>query len=146
MKSEIDFIWFSSKLTKFMQNAFVLALGGVGGAVSTFVLHKYGFSVVVASCVVGLVGAFIGHIFNSKELSFVIFAGSFVGMTRNSLSTLPLMIIGGAITGIIYRYTHHIFTGVGGRLGTIAFISGLISLNLLSLIKKAATVLNSGKN
>lgn len=129
-----------------MQHTVILALGSIGGAVATFLLHKQGFSVVVASCIVGLIGSFIGHIFNSKDLAFVIFAGSFVGMTRNSLSTLPLMIIGGALTGIIYRYTHHIFTGIGGRLGTIAFISGLITLNLLSSVKKISTIFSSSKN
>jgi len=118
-----------------MQQIFILMIGGIGGAVTTFLLQKYGVSVVVSSCVVGLIGAAIGHFTKATNLPLVIFAGSFVGMTSSSIGTIHLMIIGGALSGLIYKLSLNIFAGFGGRLGTMAFISTIISFYLLLAIK-----------
>ncbi|MGV6831390.1 MAG: hypothetical protein ACWA5P_07510 [bacterium] len=119
-----------------MQHLFLMILGGVGGAVSTFLLHKYGLSVVVASCVIGLIGATIGHFTKSTHLPLVIFAGTFVGMTSTAVGTIPLIIVGGVFVGIIYQTSLKIFAGFGGRLGTIAFISTVLAYYLFVAMKK----------
>jgi uncharacterized membrane protein YjjB (DUF3815 family) len=119
-----------------MPQTFILIIGGTGGALATFLLHKYGLSVVVASCLIGLLGAALEHFFKVHHLAFVIFAGSFVGMSSSSVATLPLILIGGALSGILYQLSTDIFKGFGGRLGTIAFISTVISFYFLLALKK----------
>lgn len=119
-----------------MHQLLLMILGGVGGAISTFLLHKYGFSVVVSSCIIGLIGAAIGHFTKSTHLPLVIFAGTFVGMTSTTIGTIPLIIAGGVLVGIIYQTSLKIFTGFGGRLGTIAFISTVLAYYLLVAVRK----------
>jgi len=119
-----------------MQQTIILMIGGIGGAITTFLLHKYGLSVVVASCVVGLLGAVLGHFTKSTHLPLVIFAGSFVGMTSTTVGSIPLIILGGALSGIIYKFSLNLFAGFGGLLGTIAFISTVLSFYTLLALKK----------
>lgn len=119
-----------------MQQTAILVLGGIGGAVTTFLLQKYGVSVVVASCLVGLIGAVIGYFTKSSDLAAIIFAGSFVGMTSLAIGTVPLIIVAGAICGFIYSVSLSIFPGFGGRLGTTAFMSIVISTYVFSLIER----------
>jgi uncharacterized membrane protein YeaQ/YmgE (transglycosylase-associated protein family) len=119
-----------------MQQTFIIIIGGIGGAVITFLLQKYGLSGVVASCIVGLIGALIGYLAKSTHLPLIIFAGSFVGMTSTAIGTIPMIIIGGALSGLLYKLSLNIFAGFGGRLGTIAFISTVISFYVLLAIKK----------
>ncbi|WP_424493277.1 hypothetical protein [Salinimicrobium sp. GXAS 041] len=119
-----------------MPHTLILIIGGVGGALFTFLLHKYGLSVVVASCLVGLLGAALEHFLKVEHLAFVIFAGSFVGMTSSSVATLPLVVLGGALSAVLYQLSYDIFKGFGGRLGTIAFISTVIAFYFLLALKK----------
>ncbi len=119
-----------------MPQLFILILGGVGGAITTFFLQKNGLSVVISSCLVGLAGALLGKLTDSSHVSLIIFAGSFVGMASSSFGTLPLMILGGIAAGVIYHFSLNIFTGFGGRLGTIAFISTVLSYYLLLVVKR----------
>lgn len=119
-----------------MQQTLILMIAGAGGSLVTFLLQKYGCSVVVASCIVGLAGALMNHFTSIEHLSLVIFAGSFVGMTSISLGSIPLVIFGGILTGLLYQFSLKIFDGFGGRLGTIAFISTLVAFYVLLLLKK----------
>ena len=119
-----------------MLESLILILGGIGGAVFTFLLQKAGCSAVVASCIVGLIGALIGHFTLSTHLPLIVFCGSFVGMTSLTLGSIPLMILGGALCGLVYKISLNVFAGYGGRLGTIAFISTVISVYLFSALKQ----------
>ena len=119
-----------------MQQVFIFALGGIVGATATFLLQKYGCSVVVASCVVGLAGALLGHSTQTTHLPLVIFAGSFVGMTSPSVGTLPLVMLAGLGSGVLYHISTNIFAGFGGRLGTIAFLRTTATFYLLWAMTK----------
>jgi len=123
-------------ISKFMQ-ILIMILGGVSGAVATWLLQKYGVSAVVASCLVGLTGALIGHLTANTHLPMVIFAGSFVGMTALHLTSLPLTILAGASVGLLYSLTLNLFSGYGGKLGTIAFVVVLVVVWLGSFLFKA---------
>ncbi len=122
-----------------MQQTVILILGGLGGAIATFLLQKNGFSVVIASCIVGLIGALIGHYAKSDHLSLVIFTGSFVGMTNPVIASTGLIVLAGAFSGFLYKISLTIFAGFGGRLGTIAFTSTLIAFYLLRAFKRKIT-------
>ena len=119
-----------------MLHTLLYIIGGIGGSLATFTLQKYGLSIVVASSIVGLIGAGIGSVFNLPHLSVVVFAGSFVGMTSVSIGTIPLVVLGGAITGVLYKISINYFVGIGGRLGAMAFVSTLASFQILLLVKK----------
>ncbi|MGM0477710.1 MAG: hypothetical protein ACQERC_00685 [Bacteroidota bacterium] len=111
------------KTKKQMITSVLILLGGCFGALGAFQLQKAGVSAVVASCIIGLLGALIGRLMQSDDLSMVIFAGSFVGMTAISLTTIPIILLAGISCGILYLIAAPIFVGYGGKLGTIAFIS-----------------------
>lgn len=119
-----------------MAQSILLVFAGIGGAVATYLLHKQGISVVVASCIIGLIGAGLEHFFKIHHLAFIIFAGSFVGMSSSAVATWPLIIIGGGLSSILYQLSTHLYRGYGGRLGTIAFISTLISVYLLAALSR----------
>ena len=111
-------------------------IGGILGAVITFLLQKCGLNIVIASCIVGLIGALFSEYFRLPHLGLVIFAGSFVGMSTFSLKAIPLVIFGGALSGLLYKLSLNMFVGFGGRLGAIAFASTVISFYLFSILKK----------
>lgn len=120
----------SMKTMKSMLTSVLIIIGGCLGAIGAFQLQKVGLSPVVASCIVGLLGALVGYWMNSEDLSMVIFAGSFVGMTAISLASFPIMILAGLACGVIYLLAEPIFVGYGGKLGAMAFVSVLLVLFL----------------
>ncbi len=119
-----------------MINQLILIFASCIGAVATYVLHKNGLSVVVASCVIGLVGALVGHLLNFPNLALVVFAGTFVGMTSASIGSIGLVAVGGLVCGIIYILSLKIFVGFGGKLGTTAFLSTLLVWGIFYLVRK----------
>ncbi|MCH8534669.1 MAG: hypothetical protein LAT51_06330 [Flavobacteriaceae bacterium] len=119
-----------------MFNHLILILASSLGAVATYLLHKNGLSVVVASCLIGLLGALLGHFFNLPHLALVIFAGTFVGMTSVNVGSLGLVTLGGLVCGIIYILSLKLFVGFGGKLGTTAFLSTLVVWGLFYLMNK----------
>lgn len=116
-----------------------MALAGAGGAVATFVLQRYGISAVIASSLVGLLGALIGFLVSDTYLPAVIFAGSFVGMTAVTLGSIPMIAIAGLGAGLLFALavSMNIFSGYGGRLGTVAFIATVIVLFISNLWPKS---------
>jgi hypothetical protein len=108
----------------------IMALGGAGGALATFVLQRYGVSAVIASSLVGLVGAFIGFLVSDTYLPAAIFAGSFVGMTALTLGSIPVIVTAGLGAGLLFALiiSKNIFPGYGGRLGSVAFIATSVVL------------------
>lgn len=119
-----------------MYQTLLILLGGTLGALATFVLQKFELSAVVASCIVGLVGAMLGHFLKNEHLALIIFAGSFVGMTSTGLGSYPLVGLGGLVAGLIYLFSLDVFAGFGGRLGTIAFLSALASWAVFTGVSK----------
>lgn len=118
-----------------MLTTFLIIIGGCLGALGTFQLQKIGISPVVASCIVGLVGALIGYLLKNEDLAMVIFAGSFVGMTTVSIASLQIILIAGTTCGALYWFALPFFDGYGGKLGALAFISVAVVL-LLWMLKK----------
>jgi hypothetical protein len=109
-------------------NPVFMVLGGIAGAAATSLLQrKYGISAVVASALVGLLGAGVGSLASDVNLSAVVFAGSFAGMTAVAVVPLVPIAIAGAGAGALYALAirFDVFPGYGGRLGTVAFISTL---------------------
>tara|TARA_B100000925_G_scaffold224347_1_gene172932 strand:+ start:1354 stop:1731 length:378 start_codon:yes stop_codon:yes gene_type:complete len=58
----------------------------------------------------------------------VIFCGSFIGMGEN----LSIVLIAPIIAAILSVFLKDKFTGLGGKLGAIAFVSSLVTLFLIN--------------
>ena len=123
-----------------MPQVLILVIGCFVGAVLTYLLREYGVSPVVSSCLVGLGGALVGQYLSLPHLSAVIFTGTFVGMTGLEVATLPQISIAGAFAGLLYGMTVNLFSGYGGRLGAIAFISVIVCVYFFSILKKRTTM------
>lgn len=90
------------------------------GAVAAYVLSIYvGLGPVVGSALVGLLASFL-----PKKLPPAIYCGSLVGMSSSLvLGNVWVVGLAGLVAGVLYLFAENVFKGVGGKLGTIAFVS-----------------------
>ena len=102
-------------------------------------IPEFHFGPVMASSLAGIVGVIITNRFvkkmDPKVVAAVIYCGSFVGMC--SVNVVPNILhigIAGVLSGILFSYAQNIFVGVGGRLGTMAFIGSTVTVLLLTLL------------
>lgn len=97
------------------------------GAILTFILNVYaGLGPVLAASGFGLAVSFIPtikpHSTYLKELPPALYCGAFVGMCgTNVASSLWFIGIAGVVTAVFLVLSKSLFTGVGGKLGTLAF-------------------------
>lgn len=100
----------------------------VAGNALTFVLSvEAGFGAVVASSVVGLLGAML-----VRKHATAIFCGSFVGMSSPDVySYAGVVLVAGVCAGIVFVIAKHVLNGFGGKLGTIAFAGALAASFIL---------------
>ncbi|MBM3138003.1 MAG: hypothetical protein FJZ98_07425 [Chloroflexi bacterium] len=97
-------------------------------AALTWLLAEYkNLGAVRASSLVGLIGAFILPLLLPSaggDHAVAVFCASFVGMASHERMPKPWMIIlAGAIAGVIFQLSAPLFGGFGGKLGTIALVS-----------------------
>lgn len=96
------------------------------GCASCFILHtQFSLPAVIASCLVGLIGTFIPmpKIYGQHPYA-AIYAGSFAGMCSEGLISSYWELAGISVIGaVLYAITTKVFTGFGGKLGSIAFVS-----------------------
>lgn len=118
-----------------MNQTILFVVYGASAAVATYLLQKVGVTSVVSSCLVGLLGAVLGYFLKSPDTAAVIFVGSFVGMTSLSIGSVSMVLLGGAISGFVFKISEAYFIGHGGRMGSIAFISLLISMAVLYVLQ-----------
>lgn len=109
-------------------------------AIITYLLNnKLGLGGVFSAGIVGTIGSFL-TIINPKsnylkQLAAPIYCGAFIGMTSLNFEYVYLMIItAGMFTALLFFATKSLFVGVGGKLGTLAFIGVLLSMLLFKLI------------
>jgi FtsH-binding integral membrane protein len=104
--------------------------------------HKLGpikasvYSSVVVSLIFYIINSNISPTESTLVIPLVFFGASFIGMANEKhLNSNYSKIIAALIFSIIYVNTRNIFVGYGGGLGTIAFISVLITyaVNKISL-------------
>ncbi len=98
------------------------------GAFSTYLLSVHlNLGAVLASALIGILAVLI-----IKPYAVPIFCGSFAGMSHPEVFGMVPMIWVSIGAGIIYLFAVGSFNGYGGKLGTIAFASGLIVWLFLS--------------
>lgn len=88
----------------------------------------------------GLVTLVAGILFQSGlyEIGVVAACGSYAAMvSKEKFPNISDMIYVGILCGIIFLLTQSVFVGVGGRLGSIAAISGFAWLGIKNIKKRA---------
>ncbi|MBM7561982.1 hypothetical protein [Fusibacter tunisiensis] len=89
----------------------------IGGAFITYSLAYIGFSPLMASAITGLLGAkFL------KKDAVAVFTGTFVGMSSIHVFGFSDLLMAAIISGLLYVYGKEAFQGIGGKLGTTAFL------------------------
>lgn len=119
-----------------MMHQLIWVFASFGGAMLTYFFQRIGLNVVVASCCVGLLGALLSYLLKMPHLAYVIFAGSFVGMTSPKVGGYGFVVIASIFCGIVYGQSLKLFEGFGGKLGATAFVSSVSTHYLLSVLKK----------
>lgn len=98
-----------------------LAAVFLGTAVTFLISVEFGLGAVVASGLVGLLGAALikGH-------AVAIFCGSFVGMSSPAVfAYFQWILLAGAIAALLFVLAKSVLNGFGGKLGTIAFFGAV---------------------
>jgi len=92
------------------------------GCYFTYALNRYfDIPIVLASAVVGLLGTFLPL---DKKMQSVIYCGSFAGMCSSGILNSTYQILLLSLTGaFVFIALGRYFNGLGGKLGTVAFIS-----------------------
>lgn len=122
----------------FRQDAEIIAASLIGG-LGTFGLSAYhpGFGnsgplgPVIAAGIVGFLGAEILERLNAKEFSAPLYCGAFVGMSSAAVFSFQAVALASFAAGFLYIAAHEIYAGIGGTLGTIAFICTAIMRKII---------------
>lgn len=110
------------------------------GAILTSYLHLFTkLNSVFAATLIGTVASFLPDLNKkSKVLQNIpnaMYCGCFVGMSQKNVAIdYSLIIIAGIIAGIFFILSKNLFHGVGGKLGTLAFGSVVISSLFLLIL------------
>lgn len=95
------------------------------GSLATFGLRSLGCDTVIATALVGLFGAMLEVAFKStayfRQVPAAIYCGAFISMT-NLTNDAGFILMASAFTCLIFFVSKSILHGIGGRLGTMAFI------------------------
>ena len=112
------------------RSLFVLLCAFAGVTLTWFINHEMGYGAVIANGLVGIMAA----TFLPNELAGVTYTSSLVGMS--SLAVIPSLgaaALGSLIVGIVLLTTAPIYAGFGGKGGTTAALSTMITRTLLKL-------------
>ncbi|WP_330487000.1 hypothetical protein [Tenacibaculum sp. FZY0031] len=112
----------------------------IAGAVLTSYLHLFTqLNTVLAAALIGTIASFLPNL-NKRSIVLqnipnAMYCGCFVGMSQKHVAIdYSFIIIAGIIAGIFYMLSKNLFHGVGGKLGTLAFGSVVISSLLLLIL------------
>lgn len=102
------------------------------GAVFTWYLnHGLGYGAIIAN---GFVGVLAGLVLPG-DLAGAAYTASFVGMSATSVvPSLGLSILAGIVAGIVIVLTVPIYAGLGGKGGTTAATSVLITRGIIHIL------------
>lgn len=110
------------------------------GAVSSFYLNHYlGLGPVIAAAAIGTVGSFIPEISKHsnylKQVPAVIYCGAFIGMSSSRVAPDIFFILAASFfTAVLILVSKSLFSGVGGKLGTLAFTGVAVTSFIYYLI------------
>lgn len=102
-------------------------------AVLTFYLNNSGLKAPLAAGIVGLLLGVISNIDKKLyDIQFPGYCGAFIGMSSTLIDFIYThIIVASIISGLLFGFSRDIFTGFGGKLGTIAFFGVAVAYYLL---------------
>lgn len=109
---------------------YTLICSFIGVTLTWFINHEMGYGAVIANGLVGVMAA----IFLPNSLAGITYTSSFIGMS--SLSVIPNIAsaaLGGLIVGIVFLATVEIYSGIGGKGGTTAALSTIITKTIIRI-------------
>ena len=115
-------------LSRYKNSLFVFVVF-LTGAVTTFLLHTtLAVHPVLSSAGLGLGASFLLPFFSQEEILLPAFyCGTFIGMSSLQIFSSHIILLTATCFGaIIFFFSKKYFNGLGGKLGTIAFISVLV--------------------
>lgn len=111
------------KDVKAAKKAFEFLAVFIGGITTFYLSIDLGLGAVVAASVIGILADMV-----APEYGVPAYCGAFVGMSSNALFfSYSEVALASAIAGIVYVITRDVFSGFGGKLGTIAFIGASLA-------------------
>jgi uncharacterized membrane protein YeiH len=112
----------------------------VGAVCSYYLNHNLGLNSVLGASITGTVASFIPVL--KKESAYLqklpasIYCGAFVGMSSNHVAnSFSFVLTASVFTGVFLVVSKSILHGIGGKLGTLAFLGVAITYLLLFLFK-----------
>lgn len=114
------------------RNKLLVVICATSAATITYFLnHDFGLGAIVANGLVGLVSA----MFLPAYLAGVAYTASFVGMSSTAILPSALWaFIGGAVLSLVALSTTEVYAGIGGKGGTTAALSTLITRAFISFL------------
>lgn len=108
----------------------------IAALVTYWLNNTLGWGPVLSLGVVGTIGSYM-YLFDKdsaylKEIPAPIYCGAFIGMSSLQVHDIYLIIgLAGLFAAVLYLLTKSILVGVGGKMGTLAFIGFLFSVLLV---------------
>lgn len=103
---------------------YILCCAFIGVTFTWFLNHKMGYGPIVANGLIGVIAA----ILLPGPLAGILYTASFVGMSSTAI--IPSILgasLGGLVVGIVLLTTTEIYAGIGGKGGTTAALSSIIT-------------------
>ena len=112
-------------------NMNIIILSIISATLTWFLNHKLGYGPIISNGLIGVIGA----IFLPSTLAGIVFTSSFVGMSGlNVIPSLQWALVGGIVVGIVLILTKEVYAGLGGKGGTTAATSTLITKVIINLL------------
>lgn len=115
----------------------------IGAVISFYLNHYLSLGPVISASAVGLTGSFLPLFRKSSEylrqLPAAVYCGAFIGMSSTVVAPNILFVITASFfTAILIVVSKSLFSGVGGKLGTLAFSGVVITSFIYYLISSYA--------
>lgn len=111
-------------------------------AIVTYSINNYfHLGSVFSAGIIGTTGSYL-YLFNKKsnflkQVAAPIYCGAFIGMTSLNIKYVyEMILVASLFTSLLYFITKPLYVGVGGKLGTLAFIGVLLSMLLFKIVFK----------
>lgn len=112
------------------KNLYILICSFVGVTLTWFINHEMEYGAVIANGLVGVMAA----TFLPNDLAGITYTSSFVGMSSlQIIPTLSAAILGSLIVSLVFISTAEIYAGIGGKGGTTAALSTIITKAILKI-------------
>lgn len=114
------------------RSLYILICSFIGVTLTWFINHEMGYGPVIANGLVGVMAA----IFLPNDLAGITYMSSFVGMS--SITVIPSLAaatLGSIIVWLVFLFTAEIYAGIGGKGGTAAALSTLITRALINFFR-----------